>query len=228
MKKNIKSIVGLLSTIIIFTLSPLSVSADSGVNFVFGNDIDTHQLTNLKTKQRNPERLNGDFLIVFTGETDAVSGLPIARHPKGAAQGEACGVDIDCEVGWDIKAVPGEAKFLYHTGVNGEDHPIWLVNRTQIPQPGSYTHFHWISAASNDPRAATLPPPCDVQNAGQLENNAEDVICPGWFMQITAVQSFAFQHGNEIVPVNRGSDNADHLNMLTNYAAVPGITATRE
>jgi hypothetical protein len=46
-------------------------------------------------------------------------------------------------------------------------------------------------------------------------------------MQITAIRSFAFQHGNEIVPVERGRDNATHLNLLTNYEAVPGITKTR-
>lgn len=54
--------------------------------------------------------------------------------------------------------------------------------------------------------------------AGQLEPDAVDIICPGWFMQITAVQSFAFEHGNEIVPVRFGRDNATHLNLLTNYA----------
>jgi hypothetical protein len=46
-------------------------------------------------------------------------------------------------------------------------------------------------------------------------------------MQIRAIQSFAFQHGNEIVPVVNGEDNATHLNLLTNYADVPAITGTR-
>ena len=72
-----------------------------------------------------------------------------------------------------------------------------------------------------------MPDQCDVQSAGALEGNAENITCPGWFMQITAVQSFAFQHGNEIVPVMRGEDNATHLNLLTNYAEVSGITPTR-
>jgi hypothetical protein len=66
-----------------------------------------------------------------------------------------------------------------------------------------------------------------VQSAGELENNAENITCRGWFMQITGVQSFAFQHGNEIVPVERGRDNATHLNLLTNYEAVSGTTKTR-
>lgn len=206
---------------------PVSVGADPRVDFVFGNHIDTHQLTKLKTKNGEPEKLNGDFLIIFTGDIDQASGLPIARHPRGAAQNEECGVDLDCEVGWGINAVPGEAKFLFHAGVNGDDHPLWLINRVQIPQPGSFTHFHWITPASNDPRAGEVPVECDAQNASALEGAAEDVTCPGWFMQITAVQSFAFQHGGEIVPVTRGEDNATHLNLLTNYVEVPNITPTR-
>ena len=159
----------------------------------------------------------GDFLFgnhIYTGQTDSASGLPIARHPRGAAQDEECGVDVDCKTGWVIYAKPGEAKFLYHTGVNGEDHPVWLVNRVQIPQPGSFTHFHWITTTSSDPRAASVPAECDVTRAGQLENLAEDSVCPGWFMQITAARSFAFQHGNEIIPIRPGQDNASHLKEM--------------
>jgi hypothetical protein len=46
-------------------------------------------------------------------------------------------------------------------------------------------------------------------------------------MQISAVDSFAFRHGNEIVPVRPGKDNATHLNLVTNYTEVPTITPTR-
>jgi len=123
--------------------------------------------------------------------------------------------------------LPGEAKLLYHSGVNGTDHPVWLVNRTQISQPGAYTHFHWITSTSSDPRASDVPLACDAETAGGLEGVAEDVDCPGWFMQISAVDTFAFEHGDEIVPVRPGRDNATHLNLLTNYAEAPGITATR-
>lgn len=206
---------------------PLSAGADQGIDFVFGNHIDTHQVTELTLRNGVPIKIRGDFLIIFTGDIDPVSGLPIARHPRGAAQNEACGVDLDCQVGWGIKAVPGEAKFLFHTGVNGDDHPVWLVNRVQIPQPDSFTHFHWITSTSNDPRAGDVPLECEAQSASDLEGAAEDAICPGWFMQITAVQSFAFQHGNEIVPVTQGKDNATHLNLVANYAEVPTITPTR-
>jgi len=212
--------------VLVLAMIPGLVFADS---FLFGNHIDTHQITTAKIKNGEPQKLEGDFLIIFTGAVDPVSGLPIARHPRGAAQNEACGVDVDCQVGWGIKAFPGEAKFLYYNGINGEDHPVWLVNRVQIPQQGSHTHFHWITSSSDDPRAAEVPAECDAQSAGELESLAfgNDVTCPGWFMEITSLQSFAFEHGNEIVPVTRGKDNATHLNLVTNYEQVPGTSATR-
>jgi hypothetical protein len=220
----------------------------SPYTFLFGNHIDTHQ----ETKLENDGSLKGRFYIYFTGETDAVSGLPVARHPRGAGHDEECGVDpIDCVVGWEIRAVPAEAKFLSHSGVNGNDHPIWMMSsRSAIPQPGSYTHFHWITSSSTDDRYDTVPQVCDVQMAGQLEgtvltgeltledgfpaiswpdvdvhveDGAEDV-CPGWLLQITARRSFAFQHGGEKVPVLVGVDNASHLNIVTNYAIIPAIT----
>ena len=127
-----------------------------------------------------------------------------------------------------MNGIPGEAKFLYHSGINGNDHPVWMVNRVDIPQPGSFTHFHWIGADSNDPRApAEVQSECDVDMADDLDDNAEDVTCPGWFLKIHAVRKFAFDHGGEIVAVRPGVDNATHLNLVTNYQEVPGITATR-
>ena len=173
--------------------------------------------------------------------------MPIARHPRGAEHNEACGDDIDddldgdlheegdgikCIVGWTMKGKPGEAKFLYHSGVNGNDHPVWMVKRTQISQPGSYTHFHWIGEESTDLRAPVdVPLACDKINAGALEDeppSAVNIDCPGWFLQIKAVRKFAFDHGGEIVPVRPGIDNATHLNLVTNYAEVSGITATED
>ena len=245
----------LIYLLAIFIFNPWSITAfaddfhDAPYDFLFGNHIDTHQETKIKIKWGHPVRLKGFFYIIFTGEIDSVSGLPIARHPRGASQNEACGddnndgddddefhrelkddsKDIECIVGWTMKGKPGEAKFLYHSGVNGNDHPVWMVNRVDIPQPGSFTHFHWIGWDSTDPRAPSeVPEECDVEMAGQLDNNAENVICPGWFLQIKAVEKFAFQHGNEVVPVRPGIDNATHLNLVTNYVEVLGITPTRE
>ena len=200
-------------------------------DFMFGNHIDTHQQTKLRVKRGEPVSLFGFFYIFFTGKIDRASGLPVARHPDGSP-GQVCGVDVDCVVGWIMRGKPGEAKFLYHSGVNGNDHPVWMVNRVQIPQPGSWTHFHWITLSSSDPRAdeETLPAACDKNNAGQLENedpSAVDEICPGWFLQIKAIRAFAFDHGGEIISVRPGIDNKSHLNLVTNYAEVPGITDTR-
>ena len=199
-------------------------------DFEFGNHIDTHQRTQIKERGGNPVSLFGFFYIFFTDDIDTASGLPIARHPDGSA-GQVCGVDVDCVVGWIMRGKPGEAKFLYHSGVNGNDHPVWMVNRVQIPQPGSWTHFHWITKSSSDPRANDVSAACNKENAGQLEAQdptAVDQICPGWFLQIRAIRSFAFDHGGEIIPVRPGIDNKSHLNLVTNYKAVPGITETRE
>ena len=228
----------LIYTLAILIFNPWSFAAladgfqEAPYDFLFGNHLDTHHELKIKIKKGDPDSLKGSLYIIFTGETDSASGLPIARHPRGAGEhNEECGVDpIDCEVGWKINAVPGEAKFLYHDGVNGDDHPVWMVNRVDIPQPGSYTHFHWITTASTDPRFDMVEDFCDKNNAGQLETQEPTAVnetCLGWFLEIKAVMEFAFQHGNEVVPVYPGIDNATHLNLVTNYAEVPDITYTR-
>lgn len=223
-------------------------------DFLFGNHIDTHIQLNLRTKRDgSPRRLWGAFYIIFTDDQgvplgiDPVSGLPIARHPRGTNEDhdETCGVspNIECVVGWRMVGRPGAAKFVSHSGVNGNDHPIWLVNRAEeasapasgmvIPQPGSFTHFHWITRTSSDPRAPAVLDPCDKQKAGQLEDmepTAVNEVCEGWFLQIAAQTSFAFKHGGEIIPVRKGMDNRSHLNIVTNYLSptVEAITPTRE
>lgn len=250
-------------------------------DFLFGNHIDTHIQLELKTrKDGTPKRLKGSFYIYFTGDVDEGSGLPIARHPRGEMHDEVCGKsDIVCVVGWHMRGKPGKARFVSHSGVNGNDHPLWMTNRSPgstplehpdmfIPQPGSFTHFHWITPSGNDPRTEEIPLACDQQMAGKLEGDviekaevhvlgvmtgataswtdqkvhsglaeissnpvaeasAEDEVCPGWYLQINARQNFAFQHGGETIPVRRGVDNTSHLNLLTNYAIVPGLTPTR-
>lgn len=86
-------------------------------NFLFGNHMDTHQQLKMRTKAGAPKRLLGSFYIIFTDDqgvslgTDPVSGLPIARHPRGLVleddgvtvkHDEACGIsaNIICVVGW--------------------------------------------------------------------------------------------------------------------------------
>ena len=227
----------LIYVLAIFIFIPWTLTAFAGdlhgepFDFIFDNHIDTHQQTLLKVKRGNPRSLFGFFYIIFTGATDPISGLPVARHPRGADQDEECRVDdINCVVGWIMRGKPGDAKFLYHSGVNGNDHPVWMVNRVQIPQPGSFLHFHWIGRESTDPRADSVPEACEKINAGDLENQdptAINVTCPGWFLQIRAGRRFAFEHGGELIPVRPGIDNAKHLNLVTNYAEVPYISKTR-
>lgn len=221
-------------------------------DFVFGNHIDTHIQLELKTKKDGfPKELSGSFYIIFTDDQgvslgiDPVSGLPIARHPRGTNEDhdETCGAspNIVCIVGWRMRGLPGAAKFISHDGVNGDDHPIWMVNRAEsspvagmvIPQPGSFTHFHWITRSSTDSRASLVLDECDKQKAGELEDKeptAVNEVCQGWFLQITARQNFAFKHGGEIIPVRKGIDNRSHLNTVTNYRSPPvePITQTRD
>jgi hypothetical protein len=225
-------------------------------DFLFGNHIDTHQQTRL----RRNGKLSGVLLVYFTGEIDEASGLPVAKHPRGEMHDEVCGVDLDCVVGWKLRGIKGSAKFLFHSGVNGNDHPVWLVDRTAIPQPGTYSHFHWITSTGTEALmdGVKIPAACDVAMAGELEGmvidgpltlddgtviyswdpesvhvgdpdpevGAENVTCPGWFLQLKAVESFAFQHGGDKLAVHPGADNKTHLNLLTNYALVPGIDGT--
>lgn len=219
-------------------------------DFLMGNHIDSH----MENKLQADGSLKGRLYIYFTGETDEASRLPVARHPRGAGEhNEECGVDpIECVVGWHVRALPAEAVFVSHSGVNGDDHPVWLINtRNGIPQPGSYTHFHWITSASSDERWGQVPAECDVPMAGMLEGDvvtgnlelddgvnpaitwpdskvhvgggAENLVCPGWLLELTAIREFAFMHGGEKIAVSRGVDNSTHLNIVTNYAIVPGI-----
>ena len=71
---------------------------------------------------------------------------------------------------------------------------------------------------------------CNKNNAGQLETQAPtavDKFCLGWFLEIKAEMKFAFEHGSEVIPVRKGDDNATHLNLVTNFSPVLGITSTR-
>ncbi len=248
--KSVSFIIGIATLMLMFTGSLVQAGNsfhDRPFDFLFGNHIDTHQETNLKTNNDTgiPDSLFGKFYIIFPDEEpDPVSGLPVARHPRGLADDgsfdERCGITVDCVTGWEMRGVPGAAKFVSHSGVNGNDHPLWLVNRAEednapaegmvIPQPGSFTHFHWITTTSNDPQANDVSPECDKANAGQLQDlepSAVDMVCFGWFLQIKALRAFAFEHGGEVIPIRPGIDNRSHLNLLTNFNNDVEITTTR-
>jgi hypothetical protein len=223
-------------------------------DFVFGNHMDTHvQLKYDEDDSGNPEELWGSLYVIFTDDQgnslgiDPETTLPIGRHPRGTNEDhdETCGTspNIVCRVGWHVEAIPAAFKFLFHDGVNGKDHGMWMVNRAEeasapapgmvVPQPFLPSHAHWISSGSTDSRAASVSAACDKPNAGQLETGdptAVNEVCQGWFMELKAVHApFAFQHGGELIPIYPGEDLRSHLNIITNYRSnteVP-ITETR-
>ncbi len=218
-------------------------------DFVFDNHMDTHvQLKYDEDRSGNPEELWGSMYVIFTDSLgnslgdDPVSGLPIGRHPRGASHDEICGTSsmITCEVGWHVEAIPAAFKFLFHGGVNGNDHGMWMVNRAEeatapapgmvIPQPFIPSHAHWISSESTDSRAASVSAACDKPNAGQLESaapTAVNEVCQGWFMELKAVHApFAFEHGGELIPIYPGEDLRSHLNIITNYTDSPVVPIT--
>ena len=235
MKKVILGLLPLTLFALTFNVAASQYLHTGPWTFLFGNHLDTHQ----ESKLKQDGSLQGRLYVIFTGDVDPVTGWPVARHPRGAKMGEECGVDpIDCVVGLNFKALPGTAKFLFHSGVNGDDHAAWLVNRAEqpelpggtIPNPGAFTHFHWITRASTDDRALDVSDDCDKVNAGQLETDdpvAVNDVCLGWFMELQAIREFAFQHGGELIPVSPGIDTNSHSNILTNYRADLEITPTR-
>ena len=158
-------------------------------NFLFGNEIDTHQQTR-QTQERN---LFGFFYIQFTGV--------ITRDLYRVATHVDCST-TDCTVGWTLNGRPVRATFLYQVE---HDHPVFLVNRADIPQPGAFAHFHWLGG---------MP--------------AQDATADGYLLQLTAVDKFCFIHhgaagatgaktcrGNGGVKVDLGTDIATHLNIVT-------------
>jgi hypothetical protein len=160
-------------------------------DFRFGNDIDTHQ----QSRETQDGGLAGFLYVHYTGETTA-EGLPLAHHADCAT--------MPCAVGWTIDARPMGATFLYH--VEG-DHPVWLVDRADIPQPGAYAHFHWLGGGS--PAAG-------------------DTLA-GYVLQLRAIASFCFVHhhdgnggdgscrGHGGVAVAPGIDIATHLNIVASF-----------
>jgi hypothetical protein len=150
--------------------------------FIFDNHIDTHQQTMVLPN----DELLGYLYVEFTGEyTD--DGIPIAKHSD-------CNATSQCSVGWQWRGVLGEATFVYH---EAQDHPLWLVYRDQIEQPGAYSHFHWLDSPS------------------VASDLTEGETYMGYFLELTAKDTFAFEHGNDVVVVKPGIDIATHLNIVT-------------
>jgi hypothetical protein len=171
--------------------------------FLFGNDIDTHQ----QTQQLPNGRLSGFFYIQFTGIVTE-DGYRVATHVD-------CDTTPSCTVGWILSGQPRMAAFLYQVD---NDHPVFLVNRLDIPEPGAYAHFHWLDFAG-------IMPPVGVS-------------VPGYLLQLLAVDTFCFIHDgantarksrtcrdNGGVAVHPGIDIATHLNIVTSFPSgiIPGI-----
>ena len=158
-------------------------------DFQFGNDIDTHQQTRLD----RAGNLSGFFYIRYTGVVTK-DRYPVATHVD-------CNSAPDCVVGWMLDGKPVKAAFLHHPM---HDHPIFAMGRADIPQPGSYSHFHWLGQA--------MP---------QMNLPAD-----GYVLQLSAINRFCFIHhmadaatsaascrDNGGVAVEVGGDIATHLNI---------------
>lgn len=177
-------------------------------DFLFGNHIDSHQQM---TMNRNGD-LRGFLYIAYTGEL--VDGVPVARHCDANTPPQSC------VTGWKLKGKPVYAQFLYHH----HDHPVWLVeDRTEVPQPGAYGHFHWVTPMNggNDPRASAsdYDPLCLAQTAEELMGTP---ICPGYLLELQALRRFVFEHGGERIPVRPGLDIATHVNIVTSAHGMGG------
>ena len=166
--------------------------------FLFGNDFDTHQ----QTQQLPNGSLWGFFYISYTGVVTK-DGFRVATHVD-------CSASTSCTVGWRLNGEPSKAKFLFH---EEPDHPVFLVDRLSIPQPGAHAHFHWL-------------------NGMPMSGRSVD----GYLLQLTAMDRFCFIHheptaarasrsktclNNQGIEVNHGIDTATHLNIITSFP--PGI-----
>ncbi|MBI4293451.1 MAG: hypothetical protein HY661_18400 [Betaproteobacteria bacterium] len=165
--------------------------------FLFGNDIDSHQ----ETQQTRDGSLFGFLYVRLTGVVTK-DRYPVATHVD-------CNTNPGCIVGWRLDGRPLRATFLYQPM---HDHAVFLVNRPDIPQPGSHAHFHWLGSLMPQPH---LP-------------------VEGYLLQLTAMSRFCFIHhdaqsatseatcrDNGGTRVDSGVDIASHLNIVT--SAPPGM-----
>ncbi len=169
-------------------------------DFLFGNDFDTHQQTRLNRKGE----LAGFLYVTFTGALSQ-DGFRVATHRD-------CNV-APCAAGWELRGKPAVgAIYVYH---EMGDHHTFLVERADIPQPGTYSHFHWSGS--------------NPMITGETKN--------GFFLELKALDTFCFVHHqadmfdetltceddtNNGVIVRPGEDIATHVNIVGSY---PGFGA---
>jgi hypothetical protein len=165
---------------------------DAPYDFVFGNDIDNHQQTRLGASGG----LQGFLYLTYTGAV-TTDGYPVAVHAD-------CSQAAGCRVGWLLRGVPASAVFLFHaTG----DHPTWQIARPDIPQPGAYSHFHFLGMHPEQPG--------ERLDGFLLELQAIDRFCFLHDAPHAAADTCANLGGVRVTP---GIDIATHLNIV---ASVP-------
>ncbi len=153
-------------------------------DFKFGNHIDSHQ----QTMKRPNGELFGFLYIKYTGAV-TTDGLRVARHVD-------CGMTVGCTAGWQLRGLAAEAKLLYHPD---HDHPVWLIDRRSIPQPGAYTHFHW---------------------AGTHPAEGAHEVTKGYLLELKAIDTFCFVHGDSDEEMRMPADSCSDIGGLR---VAPGI-----
>lgn len=117
-----------------------------------------------------------------------------------------CNATRGCSIGWVINGAPLGAEMLYQ---EMQDHPVVLVERADIPQPGAFSHWHWTGP---------MPAPGTSGN--------------GYLLQLFATERFCFIHHdaaaasasktcreNGGIRIRPGLDTASHLNIVTSFPA---------
>lgn len=158
-------------------------------DFMFGNNIDSHQQTQLKDNGK----LFGFLYITDTGEE--MDGIPVVEHCDKNTPPD------DCEVGWIMRGMYlGGYKVPTFVYKAEKDHPTWLVgSRNDIRQPGSYSHFHWLGD----------PPGGGGFEAGDMRD--------GYLIELQAVDQFYFRHNEEEILVMPGIDISTHVNIVGSH-----------
>ena len=158
--------------------------------FEFGNDFDSHQ----QTKEAPEGELSGFFYIKYTGQV-TTEGLRVAQHVD-------CNAEPGCTAGWKLSGRSASAKYLNHAD---GDHPVFLIGREAIPQPGAYTHFHWRGA----------------------HPTKDDRHRSGFLLELQAIDTFCFVHHGDVsgksgscadfggLKVKPGLDVSTHTNIVT-------------
>jgi hypothetical protein len=176
-------------------------------------------------------------------------GLRIAGHCTRPEDYAACEMGWQLRAKPCIEEVNGcEAMYLYHQHDHPvwligprlrEMHNETFLggSRLPIPQPGFPGHLHWLSEESEHEGShgsmmlpgsieelealfgvdIEVPGECNVSMASALTPGA---ICPAYFLELRAIDTFAFRHGGELIPVRPGIDLRTHHNFVTSYVAI--------